>query len=490
MGLGMGRTRGSVAVACLRLLVASLCAAAVLASGVGSAVAPSLLQPHDRVSSQPRVVPMPPPLSDVLDQPAAVTGGYPMALTAQVGNHHVHASWTYVDGLPAFNARIDSWLLGLLDAAAPAGGRYRPAMALNAGQHQGREMVISAKPVQAKGNVLVVRQRVSDAGPDGVSAMAAATVYIDLASGAVRSGTDLLRPESIPAIQARAAGIPADIAARAPQGIPTDLVLSPEGELTVSAGQPGMPGREVTATMNAADTAAALSDYGRQVLGQLNAAAAPRPASAPAHRHVNCDIVPCAALTYDDGPDPRTTPQLLDILKANDAQATFFMTGSNTTANPAAARQVAEAGYAIGNHTFSHPYLTKLSPPAIRKEMDRTDAAILAATGSTPALMRPPYGAADAAVQAAVGKPLMIWAVDSLDWQSKNPAAFVPKVLKEITPGAMVLMHDVQPSTIAGQQELIAGLQGQGYKLVSVPQLFEGIPLLPGHVYRSRPARP
>jgi peptidoglycan/xylan/chitin deacetylase (PgdA/CDA1 family) len=105
-------------------------------------------------------------------------------------------------------------------------------------------------------------------------------------------------------------------------------------------------------------------------------------------------------------------------------------------------------------------------------------------------MMRPPYGAADAAVQAAVGKPLMIWAVDSLDWQSKNPAAFVPKVLKEVTPGAMVLMHDVQPSTISGQQELIAGLQGQGYKLVSVPQLFEGIPLLPGHVYRSRPARP
>src|SRR6476620_4521417 len=117
MGLGMGRTRGSVAVACLRLLVASLCAAAVLASGAGSAVAPSLLQSHDRVSSQPRVVPMPPPLSDVLDQPAAVPGGYPMALTAQVGNHHVHASWTYVDGLPAFNAQIDSWLLGLLDAA-------------------------------------------------------------------------------------------------------------------------------------------------------------------------------------------------------------------------------------------------------------------------------------------------------------------------------------------------------------------------------------
>lgn len=121
--------------------------------------------------------------------------------------------------------------------------------------------------------------------------------------------------------------------------------------------------------------------------------------------------------------------------------------------------------------------------------MERTDAAILAATGSTPAMMRPPYGAADAAVQGAVGKPLILWAVDSLDWQSKNPAVFVPKVLKEITPGAVVLMHDVQPTTIAGQQELMSTLQAQGYQLVSVPQLFEGTPLVPGHVYRSRPVR-
>jgi peptidoglycan/xylan/chitin deacetylase (PgdA/CDA1 family) len=224
-------------------------------------------------------------------------------------------------------------------------------------------------------------------------------------------------------------------------------------------------------------------------LEQLNAAPAPRPATAPALRHVNCDLVPCAALTYDDGPDARTTPQLLAILAEKNAQATFFMTGSNAAANPSTAKQVAEAGHAIGNHTFSHPNLTKLSPPAVRKEIERTDAAIAAATGSIPPMMRPPYGAADAAVQAAVGKPLMIWAVDSLDWQSKNPAAFVPKVLKEITPGAMVLMHDVQPTTIAGQQELITALQRQGYQLVSVPQLFEGIPLLPGHVYRSRPAR-
>lgn len=479
-----------VGAACLRFLLASFCLVALICSGGSTAGAPSAgLPPHERVSIQPRVVPMPQPLSDVLDQPVGVPGGYPMVMTAQVGNHHVHASWTYVDGLPALNAQMDSWLLGLLDAAAPAGGRYRPVMALNAGQHQGREMTVSAKPVQAKGGMLVVREKGTDAGPDGTGTIWSATVYVDLASGAVRSGAELLRPDAVPGIHARLMGIPLGIAAPAPQEAPTDVVLSPAGELTVTGVLPGRPGQRVAMTMNASDTAAALSDYGRQALGQLNASTATRPATAPAVRHVNCDLVPCAALTYDDGPDARTTPQLLDILRERNAQATFFMTGSNTTANPATAKEVADAGYAIGNHSFSHPYLTKLSPPAVRNEIDRTDAAILAATGSTPAIMRPPYGAADAAVQAAVGKPLMIWAVDSLDWQSKNPAAFVPKVLKEITPGAMVLMHDVQPSTIAGQQELMARLQGQGYRLVSVPQLFEGIPLLPGHVYRSRPAR-
>lgn len=473
-----------------RLLLASFCAVALISGGDGIAAVPSpLLHPHERVSSQARPSPLPESLSEVLDQPRSVPGGYAMALTADVGAHRVHASWTYVDGVPALNSHVDSWLLGRLDEALPGGGRYRPAMALNAGQAQGREITLSAEPVQANGAMVVVRERATTAGPDGTVSIKSSTVYVDTASGTVRNGSELLRPDAIPAIQARIAGIPAALVASVPNDAPTDIVLNPAGELTITAFLSGTSGRLVTITMNAGDTQDALSDYGRQALGQLNGATPARPASASAFRHVNCDLVPCAALTYDDGPDARTTPQLLDILREKDAQGTFFMTGSNTAAHPATAKQVADAGYAIGNHTFSHSNLTKLSPPEVRKDIGRTDAAILAATGSTPTLMRPPYGAADAAVQAAVGKPLMIWAVDSLDWQSKSPAAFVPKVLKEITPGAMVLMHDVQPTTIAGQRELIAGLQGQGYRLVSVPQLFDGIPLAPGRVYRSRPAR-
>ncbi|HEY1158045.1 MAG TPA: polysaccharide deacetylase family protein [Arthrobacter sp.] len=480
-----------MAAASLRTVVAALCAAAVICGGDTPVRAPAAIPRADeRVSSIMVPVAMPRALAGVLQRPAGVPGGHPMSLTAQVGARQVRASWTYLDGMPRLNEHLDSWLLGILDAATPAGGRYRPAMALNAGQPTPQALTISAEPVQASGTLVIVREKVEDVGVGSVSS---ATLYFDTVSGALHRGADLLRPDAVRDVQARLLGVPGGIAAASsPEPAVSDLVLNSAGELSVTAEQsaaPGRAGRELTTTLNASDTADVLSDYGRQALAQLNTAAAPLPVTPPAFRHINCDLVPCAALTYDDGPDAHGTPQLLGILKEKNAQATFFMTGSNTAANPAIARQVADAGHAIGNHTFSHPYLTKLSAPAVRNEIDRTDAAILAATGSTPTIMRPPYGAADAAVQGAVGKPLIIWAVDSLDWQSKNPAAFVPKVVKEITPGAVVLMHDVQPTTIAGQQELISTLQSQGYRLVTVPQLFEGTPLVPGHVYRSRPAR-
>ena len=492
MGHDWGGTRGNATRAGLRIMLGASCVVALVCGGDGTSGARLLtMRPHERVSSQPQAQPVPTLVSEMLDRPVGVPDGDPMAMTANVGDHRVHASWTYIDGLPGLNTQIDSWLLGVLDAAAPAGTRYRPAMALNAHQPVNQEMTVSAAPVQAAGTIVVVREKVKGPGANGTGAVRSATVYADTLTGDLRSGADLLRPESVPGIQSRITGVPAGIAAPSQQEPPvTDLLLSPSGELTVTAELPGTPGRQVAMTLNAGDARAALNDYGRHVLGQLNAADGPRHATAPALRHVNCDIVPCAALTYDDGPDAHTTPQLLSILNEADAQATFFMTGSNATANPSTAKEVADAGYAIGNHTYSHGNLTKLSPPAVKKEIERTDAAILAATGTAPTMMRPPYGAADAAVQGAVGKPLMLWAVDSLDWQSKNPAVFVPKVLKEITPGAMVLMHDVQPTTISGQKELIASLQDQGYRLVSVPQLFEGTPLVPGHVYRSRPARP
>lgn len=477
--------------------VTGFCAAAIMFAGgdgiPASSASRARSQPAEKVR-QPTAPLVLPAALQLADQPAAtVPGGYAMSLTAVVGGRQVRASWTYVNGLPGLNTHLDAWLLATLDkaaaAAAPYGGRYRQVMAVNAAPAPVPSLTVTAEPVLAGGTVIMFRERVRDTGPDGKITVSSETFTVDTISGQVRRSSDLLRPEALDGFRPRARGIPVGIAAPAgQQPAPTDVVLAPSGELHVAAGH-GPSGRAQTTTIPAAEAEALINGAGREVLAQLRTPAVAPQAVPAALRHVNCDLVPCAALTYDDGPDANTTPQLLTILKDNNVQATFFMTGANAAAHPATARQVADAGHAIGNHTYSHPYLTKLTSAAVKNEMDRTDAAIRAATGSAPLLMRPPYGAADATVQAAVGKPLIIWAVDSLDWQSRNPAVFVPKVLKEITPGAVILMHDVDPTTIAGQQELVTSLQTQGYQLVTVPQLFEGTPLLPGHVYRSRPER-
>ena len=488
--------RGGRAAAAVLVVVGWISALALVCASDGVTRSPAALQRSQATVTIDGAFPaLPPhPLSDVFRVPVTVPGSYPMSLTAAVGGRQVKASWIYVDGMPGLNSHLDSWLLSILDnLAAPAGGRYRPSMAVNASRLPGPALTVSAEPVLAAGTVIVVREETIEVRADSTRSESSATIYADTVSGEVRRGVELLRPESLNGIRAKVTGVPAGIAGPPSQGPGlTDVVLDSTGEVHIieqgNAG-PGQSGRHEMTTITAIEADAMLSDVGRKVLGQLRAAPVSPPAVAPALRHVNCDVVPCAALSYDDGPDARTTPQLLAILREKNAKATFFMTGSNTTANPAIARQVADAGHSIGNHTFGHPYLTKLTPAAVRTEMDRADAAIRAATGSAPSLMRPPYGAADAGVQAAVGKPLIFWAVDSLDWQSKNPAVFIPKILREISPGAVVLMHDVDPTTIAGQQELITNLQAQGYRLVTVPQMFEGTPLVSGHVYRARPER-
>jgi peptidoglycan/xylan/chitin deacetylase (PgdA/CDA1 family) len=491
-------TGGNKAAAGLRIVLGLLCAVALICGGDGRAGAPASLQPPRATvtGKPPDIAQVPQTLSDVPSLRVMVPGEYPMSLTARVGARQVKASWTYVDGLPGLNGQLDSWLLSRLDAAAStAGGRYRPTMALKTRQPTGPgpAITLTAEPVQAHGTVIVVREKVTDTGTDGTGTVSSATLYTDTVTGEVHGAEKLLRPDARAGIRSRITGLPADIAGPSPQHTTlADMLLDPAGELQVTTQRPTEPGRageEVTTTIDARDTEGVLSDFGRKVLGQLKAPVVPPPATEPALRHVNCDLVPCAALTYDDGPDAKTSPQLLLILKEKNAQATFFMIGATTAANPATARRVTDAGHAIGNHTFSHADLTKLSAAAVRTETDRADAAIRTATGRSPAFMRPPYGAANGAVQAAVGKPLILWAIDSLDWQSKNPALFVPKVLKEITPGAVVLMHDVHATTIAGQPQLITSLQTQGYRLVTVPQLFEGTPLIAGQVYRSRPER-
>ncbi len=352
--------------------------------------------------------------------------------------------------------------------------------------------MLEARPIQAAGTTIFIRESETDTSSDGSRTSTSRTGYTDTASGGFHSSLELLRPEALSDISAKVTARDPGRRDAGPALLLQDMVLNRDGTLEVRNPGSAVNDRfEGKVAIDPGTTDKALNDYGRQFLIALRAGTPvvlPRPAG-PGLRHVNCDLLPCASLTYDDGPDAKTTPQLLEILKERNVQATFFMQGKNVATNPALAKQVADAGHAIGNHTYDHPHLTQLPLAGIKNQIDRANTAITSATGTTPSFMRPPYGDVNALVQSSVGMPLLLWSVDSLDWQSKNPGVFVPKVLKDIKPGAVILMHDIHPTTVAGQKELISSLQDRGYHLVTVPQLFQRTPLKSGQVYRSRPNR-
>lgn len=177
------------------------------------------------------------------------------------------------------------------------------------------------------------------------------------------------------------------------------------------------------------------------------------------------------ALTFDDGPNPATTPQVLDILKEKNVKATFFMLGKNAAANPKIVQRVHTEGHEIANHSFTHPQLTTLSATDVQSEITKTDKAIFKAAGILPQNVRPPYGAVDSKVAATIGKPVIQWDVDSEDWKSKNAALMTNKVLSETYEGSIILMHDIHPETVAALPGIIDGLQKEGFELVTVDAL-------------------
>ncbi|MBU4213385.1 MAG: polysaccharide deacetylase family protein [Actinobacteria bacterium] len=220
---------------------------------------------------------------------------------------------------------------------------------------------------------------------------------------------------------------------------------------------------------------------------QTPAAAVPAaPAAAPAPTAPDCAVTPCVALTFDDGPGTYTAA-LLDALAARGAPATFFLVGRNIAKYPAVvAREVAE-GHAVGNHTWDHAWLTKLSPEDVGAELDETSAAIQAAAGVSTALVRPPYGAFDdasLAVLAARGDAAICWSVDTEDWKNRDAAVTTQRALEGAAPGAIILMHDIHESTLTAIPGIIDGLRAAGYTLVTVPQLLGTT--APGQAYRHR----
>jgi peptidoglycan/xylan/chitin deacetylase (PgdA/CDA1 family) len=184
---------------------------------------------------------------------------------------------------------------------------------------------------------------------------------------------------------------------------------------------------------------------------------------------------PYIAMTFDDGPSPETTPRLLDILKQRNIKATFFMIGQNAERNPAIVKRILAEGHEIGNHSWTHPQLSKLSDDRVTEEINKTQNAIKDSSGYTPVLMRPPYGAITARqkdwIEKQFGLSVIIWSVDPFDWKRPGASVIEERILAGARPGAIVLSHDIHKQTVDAMPATLDALAAKGFKFVTVSQL-------------------
>ncbi|MFI5916721.1 polysaccharide deacetylase family protein [Dactylosporangium sp. NPDC051541] len=170
------------------------------------------------------------------------------------------------------------------------------------------------------------------------------------------------------------------------------------------------------------------------------------------------------ALTFDDGPDPRSTAALVAALRRGGARATLFTIGRNARAYPRLLRSARDAGMWIGNHSWSHPDLTRLTAPRARAEMLRTQALLQKLAGTSPRLFRPPYGATGPIVRsvaARLGLTEVLWDVDSRDWAGATEDEIVA-ASAGLTDGGILLLHETSPATVAAVPRILADLRARG----------------------------
>jgi peptidoglycan/xylan/chitin deacetylase (PgdA/CDA1 family) len=196
---------------------------------------------------------------------------------------------------------------------------------------------------------------------------------------------------------------------------------------------------------------------------------------------------PMLALTFDDGPS-QYTAQILDVLTEYGGNGTFCVVGNRVESFSDTARLIVAQGSQIMGHSWDHKQLTKLSDEEIISELRETIRVINDATGVSPVMYRPPYGAVNDTVKAVskdLGLSLVNWSVDTRDWESRNADAVYASIMKDARDGSIILCHDLYESTANAAARAIPELVGQGYQLVTVEELLRltGTPIEPGEVY-------
>ena len=188
------------------------------------------------------------------------------------------------------------------------------------------------------------------------------------------------------------------------------------------------------------------------------------------------------ALTFDDGPDDRYTPQILRILAREHVRATFFVLGVQARTHPGMLRRIVHDGHTLGNHSYNHANLLTLTPQQVRWEVDATESTLYRLTGTHTVWFRPPYGSVNARVlrqMNQLGYRVVNWSVDSADWRSLPARLVLANVLASVGPGAIVLQHcsgnasEVLDGTVEALPMIIHALRARGYQFVTVPELLE-----------------
>lgn len=185
------------------------------------------------------------------------------------------------------------------------------------------------------------------------------------------------------------------------------------------------------------------------------------------------------AFTFDDGPDPSKTPEILNVLEQYQAKATFFVVGERVERFPEVVRMELAKGHEVGNHSYQHPAFNRLALSSISKQLDLTQEAVFKATGIRPVLFRPPggyynEGIVELSKSSSLQMILWSWHQDTKDWAAPGVSAIVRKVLGNARNGDIILMHDYvynSTQTVEALKEILPELKKRGYSFVTVSEL-------------------
>ncbi len=184
---------------------------------------------------------------------------------------------------------------------------------------------------------------------------------------------------------------------------------------------------------------------------------------------------PYIAMTFDDGPHATNTPKVLEMAAERHIKLTFFVLGECVLQNPDVLRREVAEGHEIGNHSWSHPNLAKLSDTNVRSQLQRTEDLIEKTAGIKPKLMRPPYGELTKRQRILVnhefGYKVILWDVDPLDWKRPGPSVVASRIIAGTRPGSIILSHDIHPPTIEAMPQVFDALLAKGFKFVTVSEL-------------------